>query len=83
MIKRDNLIDNAQKVGTVLQAGLHAAAAAHPRFVQNVRGMGTFLAFDSATPADRDLLVRSLRKNGVHQGGCGDAGIRLRPSLYF
>lgn len=83
MIKRDNLMENAKKTGSILTAGLRAASAKYPRFVTDVRGPGTFLAFDSETPADRDLLVKSLRANGVHQGGCGDKSTRLRPSLYF
>jgi 4-aminobutyrate aminotransferase/(S)-3-amino-2-methylpropionate transaminase len=83
LIKRDNLQQNAIDTGKVMRAGLDSIAAEHPRWVSNVRGMSTFLAFDCETEADKNTLVKALRQNGVSQNGCGDRGMRLRPSLYF
>lgn len=83
LIKRDNLLENAREVGKILRDGLDSVAKDHPRWVANVRGMSTFLAFDCETEADKNSLVKALRQNGVSQNGCGDRGMRLRPSLYF
>lgn len=66
-----------------MYAGLASLAEEYPKYVSNVRGMGTFLAFDVASTADRDALVGTMRANGVNTGGCGPASMRLRPSLYF
>ena len=66
-----------------MHAGLKSLAGQYPQYVSNVRGSGTFLAFDAASTADRDELVGAMRANGVNTGGCGPASMRLRPSLYF
>lgn len=49
--------------------------------ISKVRGVGTFLAFDCASPATRDKLVSELRSRGVVVGGSGDKTIRFRPML--
>lgn len=64
-IKEDNLIDLANETGAHLEAGLNTLAAKYPRFIQNVRGKGTYLAFDSETVADRDSIIPKLREHGV------------------
>ena len=55
----------------------------HPEFISNVRGKGTYLAFDCDTVEIRNDLVSRLKALGVNQGGCGVSAIRLRPTLYF
>jgi len=38
----------------------------YPKFITNVRGRGTFLAYDvNYNGADRDKLVEIMRNNGV------------------
>lgn len=51
--------------------------------ISNLRGTGTFLAFDLPTPQARDQFIASARKAGVNIGACGPQSIRLRPSLLF
>ena len=58
-------------------------AKKHPQFVSNVRGKGTYLAFDVETTDLRNSLISHLKAQGVNQGGCGVRTMRLRPTLYF
>ena len=66
-----------------MRDGLNSVAKDHPRWVGDVRGLGTFLAFDCESEANKNTLVKTLRQNGVSQNGCGDKGMRVRPCLYF
>ena len=49
----------------------------------NVRGIGTILAWDLPTTEKRDELIRQAMNNGLLLGGCGSNSVRLRPSLVF
>jgi len=53
------------------------------QIVTNVRGQGTFMAFDLPTPKERDQFLTTMRNEGVEIGGCGEVSVRLRPSLVF
>lgn len=56
----------------------------YPNLVANVRGRGTYLAFDVPKgPQSRDMLVPLLRAQGINAGVCGTETMRLRPSLYY
>jgi 4-aminobutyrate aminotransferase/(S)-3-amino-2-methylpropionate transaminase len=68
-------------VGAQLTGILKLASYSHPELVSNVRGVGTIIAFDCATPAMRDELAAQLRNNGVYVGTNGTQSIRFRPSL--
>ena len=59
------------------------AMAAHPGRLHALRGAGTIIAFDCATPAMRDALYATLRDNGVLVGVNGAQSIRFRPALTF
>jgi len=83
VMKRDNLLDIAQASGKRLQDGLKDFSSRFPKYVSNVRGLGTFCAFDSDSAEKRDQIVAKLKAEGVQSGGCGDQSIRLRPSLVF
>ncbi|CAG9114376.1 unnamed protein product [Plutella xylostella] len=54
-----------------------------PQLLHSVRGRGTFLSFTAKDSSVRDQINNGLKKNGVLGGGCGEASIRLRPSLVF
>lgn len=56
-VKEDKLIELCQEVGEHLQDGLRKIAAKYPKYVQDVRGKGTFIAFDSESVPDRDNLL--------------------------
>ncbi|KAG7307587.1 hypothetical protein JYU34_007809 [Plutella xylostella] len=83
VIKRENLLDRVQKTGAVLKGGLHELEKEFPQLIHSVRGRGTFLSFTAKDSAVRDQINNGLKKNGVLGGGCGEASIRLRPSLVF
>merc|ERR1711953_842596 len=82
-IEKDGLQDVVQEVSGKLMSILRTAAAVHPKFVTNIRGVGTVIAFDSASPALRDELFNTLRNNGVLVGVNGTQSIRFRPALNF
>lgn len=77
-IEDKQLLKNVRQVGAYLQAQLKDINK-----VQNVRGQGTFVAFDLETPAKRDRFLNDMRQLGVNVGGCGDQTVRLRPMLVF
>jgi len=82
-IKRDNLLSRVNTVGEALQKGLNEICQLNPAVLSNVRGRGTFCAFDCATSTIRDKLIGEMRKEGVHMGVCGELTVRLRPTLTF
>jgi len=83
VIAENELSKNAKETGEYLQTALIALESKYPDFIQNVRGRGTFIAYDAKDAASRDALGAALRKQGVNQGGCGTHTARLRPALYF
>jgi 4-aminobutyrate aminotransferase/(S)-3-amino-2-methylpropionate transaminase len=86
VIRRDSLLENVRVTGAYLKAGLDRLSKRFPARLQNVRGRGTFLAFDvpSNPPGQaRDALVGAMRQKGVQSSGCGNQTIRLRPMLTF
>ncbi|KAF0311512.1 4-aminobutyrate aminotransferase, mitochondrial [Amphibalanus amphitrite] len=83
VMKDDKLIENAADVGAHLMTGLNGIAERRPGLLSRIRGLGTFVAFDLPSGGQRDKLMAVLRSKGVVSGGCGDASIRMRPSLVF
>jgi 4-aminobutyrate aminotransferase/(S)-3-amino-2-methylpropionate transaminase len=81
-INDKHLLQNVQITGSYLKDGLLELQGKYP-VVSNVRGLGTFLAFDLPTPQSRDQLIHTLRQKGVESGGSGSASVRLRPQLVF
>lgn len=57
VIKEDNIIDLVNEVGDHLKEGLDGLSKKYPMLIQNVRGKGTFLAFDSETVEDRTKMI--------------------------
>lgn len=83
-VKENNLLENTRITGEYLLRELNAFSKAYPDRVTNVRGAGTFIAFDTGTsPELRDKIVSKMRLAGVESGGCGEYTIRLRPMLIF
>eukprot|EP01133_Synstelium_polycarpum_P012977 gene12977-15252_t len=80
-IKKNHLLENVTVTGKYLKNGLLDFQNKYPGLVKNVRGLGTFLAFDLPNGATRDKVVASLRAKGVETGGCGNEAIRMRPML--
>jgi 4-aminobutyrate aminotransferase/(S)-3-amino-2-methylpropionate transaminase len=61
VIKEDDLSALASETGEYLTGKLNALAEKYPHFVKDVRGKGTFLAFDCETPELRNELLTKLK----------------------
>lgn len=81
-IERLNLLENTAVVGDYLFTHLEQLSQQYPGIFENLRGkgFGTFIAFD--TPR-RDDFIAMAKTLGLHIGGCGELGVRLRPMLIF
>merc|ERR1712125_107001 len=83
VIEKEGLKEKVSAVGKLLWRILEKAADTHPDFISNLRGVGTIIAFDCASPSHRDELAAQLRNNGVLVGTNGSQSIRFRPALNF
>jgi len=83
VVEENKLLEVVKSSGGVLAEGMQRVIDAFPEKVNNLRGKGTFLAYDCPNTATRDALVHWMRNNGVQTGGCGDLSIRMRPALIF
>ena len=90
VIRQEQLMANADRVGEMLTAGLRDIASRHP-LIGDVRGSGLFVAIDlvedprTKGPATSQAarLMNLLRENGVLVGLCGPAlnCLKIRPPL--
>ena len=60
-IKEDNLSELAVETGSYLTGKLNDLALKHPQFIRNLRGKGTYLAFDVETVELRNELISKLK----------------------
>ena len=74
------LIENAAKVGAVMQDGLHEIAANH-REVTDVRGLGLMLAIEFKTPEGAARLVQAAFERGLLLLTAGTRAVRISPPL--
>lgn len=82
IIRDENLVDNATRVGGILKQELERLQADF-RQVSNVRGLGLFLAFDLPDGDARDQVRQACWEAGFATLPCGPRSIRFRPSLTF
>ncbi len=76
----DGLIENAARVGAVLQDGLREIAASHPD-VTDVRGLGLMLAIEFKTPEAAARLVQRAFEQGLLLLTAGTRAVRISPPL--
>ncbi len=81
IIEEERLVENAAKVGEVLQKHLADIEARYPELISNARGRGLFCAFDLPDTACRDALLTTVIKHGLLVLKCGTRTIRFRPPL--
>mmetsp|Transcript_14689 Transcript_14689/g.14775 ORF Transcript_14689/g.14775 Transcript_14689/m.14775 type:complete len:119 (+) Transcript_14689:1104-1460(+) len=81
VMDNDNLLRQTERVGMVLKNSLYALSQKYP--IYNVRGYGTFLAYDFISPDWANAFVKEMLELGVAVGTCGTQSIRVRPSLIF
>nr|XP_034171954.1 4-aminobutyrate aminotransferase, mitochondrial isoform X1 [Osmia lignaria] len=82
-IRKENLLDRVTVVGDYMLKQLMNLQNEFSSLVDSVRGRGTFIAFNCASPELRDTVVKKLLAKGIQAGGCGNRSIRLRPALIF
>uniref|UniRef100_A0A0N4Z3W0 (S)-3-amino-2-methylpropionate transaminase n=1 Tax=Parastrongyloides trichosuri TaxID=131310 RepID=A0A0N4Z3W0_PARTI len=82
VIKEQGLVKQAKDVGDFLKSGI-ANIQSSTDNIQNLRGVGTYVAFDLPTSALRDKFIEHSCNLGLHVGGCGDNSIRFRPALVY
>ena len=75
IIEEDGLVEKTNKIGEYLKNELLNIPQ-----IKNVRGLGTFLAFDVD---DNNSFVEKMLQDKVLMGTCGETGVRIRPSLIF
>lgn len=75
-IEEKNLLSLVKNTGAYLMSELSKFNG-----IDNLRGRGTFIAFDMPTTEKRDAFVGEMRKRGVNCGGSGEKTIRMRPML--
>lgn len=83
VIKEDSLLDLVKETGNTIMRGLYDLEKRFPELLSRARGLGTLCAIDVKSLALRDKIINDLRQQGINLGGCGEASIRIRPSLTF
>ncbi|MGB0747455.1 MAG: aspartate aminotransferase family protein [Magnetospiraceae bacterium] len=79
LVLEDGFLDNVNKVAGVLGDELRRIAAAYPKVIVGVRGMGLMLGLKCAVP--NGTLVKALLKNGLLSVGAADNVVRFLPPL--
>ncbi len=80
IIREDNLLDNASRMGKELQKTLAELQKDFP-VISNVRGLGLMCAFDLPDGNTRDKLRNLAFEEGLLILACGVKSIRFRPIL--
>ena len=76
----DGLMENAARVGAIMQDGLREIALTHKQ-VTDVRGMGLMLALELKTPDLAAQLVQSAFEKGLLLLTAGSRAVRVSPPL--
>jgi L-lysine 6-transaminase len=81
VIKNENLVENAKKVGEHLKFQLTKLQAEYPSLMSNNRGLGLMCSFDLPTTEIRNQFREKCFEEKLMILGCGDKSIRFRPPL--
>ena len=79
--EEDRLLDNAERVGAELLAGLRSLEERFPGRVDNSRGRGMFAAFDLPDGETRGRVLEAMLEAGVLGLPSGARSLRFRPPL--
>jgi 4-aminobutyrate aminotransferase/(S)-3-amino-2-methylpropionate transaminase len=63
-VKQENLVETTRKTGDVLLNGLKNLSKQQSQLILNVRGRGTFCAFDMPNASIRDKFIGQMRNAG-------------------
>jgi L-lysine 6-transaminase len=81
IIKEDNLVDNADKMGAYFLENLNGLAANSSGKISNVRGKGLFIAFDMKDTATRNEFRTKCWDAGLATLSSGTRSVRFRGCL--
>lgn len=81
VIEKEDLVENARKVGEYLKSGLEKLALKYPDYLSNPRGRGLMCAVDLPTPDERNKIQHLMSEEHVIILACGTQSIRFRPHL--
>ena len=81
IIEKENLVKNANSMGSHLSEHLTELEEKYDNKVSNVRNRGLFGAFDLIDSKSRDKLLEIILDEGAMMLGCGTKSIRFRPHL--
>jgi L-lysine 6-transaminase len=83
IIRDENLVAHAGRVGTYFRDRLVELEDEFPGLVDNARGRGMFLAFDLPDGGIRDGVRTGCWNAGLATLNCGPRSLRFRPALIF
>lgn len=81
IMREEKLVEHTAKMGERLIGGLHTVAEKSKGFMDNVRGRGMMVAFDTPDSEARDGLLERMKENGVYALSCGPRSVRFRGML--
>ncbi|MHA1218605.1 MAG: L-lysine 6-transaminase [Candidatus Heimdallarchaeaceae archaeon] len=81
IIEKENLVDNAAKMGEYMLKQVKELQADFPEKISNSRGRGLFTAFDLESAEMRDQIRKDSYAKELLILGCGEKTIRFRPYL--
>jgi 4-aminobutyrate aminotransferase len=82
VIYDEHLLENADKVGTVMMEGLRDIQARRPE-IREVRGLALMIGIELPDHDTSAAVERRAFEKGLLMLGCGDASIRMSPPLVF
>jgi len=81
VIKNENLVENAKKVGDYLKFQLVNIQEEYPTLINNVRGLGLMCSLDLPNAELRNKFKNHCYNEKLMILGCGEKSIRFRPPL--
>lgn len=81
VIRSEDLLDNATKIGGELLPGLADLQARFPRVVTDVRGVGLMIGVEFRTPEQAAAVQDKAFERGLLVLECGESTIRMSPPL--
>lgn len=83
VIRQQNLLQSVRDTGAYLVNGLKQLKGKYPSLVQNPRGAGLYVAFDTKDKDVKEKIYKSCADHGLILGSCGVTTIRFRPALIY
>ena len=82
VIRDEELLENAAKVGDVLRNGLRDVQSRHDA-IREVRGLGLMIGIELPDHDRAAAVERAAFERGLLVLGCGESAIRMSPALGF